>query len=57
MPKGGFWTPDEDARLRKLLEIDTSIEVVAAKLERSVPATKGRAQGWGNRPYGVSLCE
>ena len=44
MAKGGFWTPEEDARLRKLLEAGIEIEDVAAKLDRSVPATKGRGQ-------------
>lgn len=44
MAKGGFWSPDEDAHLRTLLETGNAIEDVAAKLDRSVPATKGRAQ-------------
>ena len=38
-----FWTTEEDNRLRMLLEAGEPIEFVAAKLNRSVPAVKGRA--------------
>jgi hypothetical protein len=38
------WTPQEDARLKSLIEANTSIDLIAAKLKRSVPAIKARAQ-------------
>jgi hypothetical protein len=38
------WTPEEDARLKSLIEANTSIDLIAAKLKRSVPAIKARAQ-------------
>jgi hypothetical protein len=38
-----FWTTEEDNRLRMLLEAGEPIEFVAAELNRSVPAVKGRA--------------
>jgi hypothetical protein len=38
------WTPQEDARLKSLIEANTSIHLIAAKLKRSVPAIKARAQ-------------
>jgi hypothetical protein len=37
------WTPEEDNRLRRLLEEGTSTLLVAAKLKRTVTALKGRA--------------
>jgi hypothetical protein len=37
------WTPQEDARLKSLIEANTSIDLIAAKLKRSVPATRYRA--------------
>jgi hypothetical protein len=37
------WTPEEDARLKSLIEANTSIDLIAAKLKRSVTATKYRA--------------
>ena len=37
------WTPEEDERLRSLIESSMSIPHVAAKLKRSVSAVKGRA--------------
>jgi hypothetical protein len=37
------WTPEEDNRLRMLLGAGKPIEFVAAELNRSVPAVKGRA--------------
>jgi hypothetical protein len=37
------WTPEEDERLRNLIESSMSIYLVAAKLKRSVPAVKWRA--------------
>jgi hypothetical protein len=37
------WTPEEDARLKSLIEANTSIDLIAAKLKRSVPATRYRA--------------
>ena len=37
------WTPEEDARLKSLIEANTSIHLIAAKLKRSVPAIRARA--------------
>ena len=37
------WTPEEDARLRTLLEDGKSTTLVSAKLNRTVAAVKGRA--------------
>jgi hypothetical protein len=37
------WTPEEDERLKKLFEANTSVHLVAAKLKRSVSAVRGRA--------------
>ena len=37
------WTPEEDKRLRMLVEACKPIEIVAAELKRSVKAVKGRA--------------
>jgi hypothetical protein len=37
------WTPEEDARLKSLIEANTSIHLIAAKLKRSVPAIRSRA--------------
>ena len=37
------WTPEEDARLKSLIEANTSIDLIAAKLKRSVPAIRSRA--------------
>jgi hypothetical protein len=38
------WTPGEDARLKSLIEANTSAHFIAAKLKRSVNAVKARAQ-------------
>ena len=37
------WTPEEDARLKSLIEANTSIDLIAAKLKRSVDGVKARA--------------
>ena len=37
------WTPEEDARLKSLVEANTSIHLIAAKLKRSVGAVRTRA--------------
>jgi hypothetical protein len=37
------WTPEEDKRLISLIERSVSMHAVAAKLQRSVSAVKGRA--------------
>jgi hypothetical protein len=37
------WTPEEDERLKTLLEGNTSIHLVAVKLKRSVAALRSRA--------------
>jgi len=42
-----LWTPEEDIRLRTLLESGASTALVAAKLKRSISATKGRASAIG----------
>ena len=38
------WTPEEDARLKSLIEDNTSLHLIAEKLKRSVPAIRARAQ-------------
>jgi len=40
-----FWTPEEDNRLRTLLEAGRPIAFVAADLKRSESAVKARAYG------------
>jgi hypothetical protein len=37
------WTPQEDALFRSMAEANTSPEMIAAKLKRSVHAVKARA--------------
>jgi hypothetical protein len=37
------WTPEEDVRLKSLIEANTSIHLIAAKLKRSVSAIRARA--------------
>jgi hypothetical protein len=37
------WTPEEEERLKSLIEANTSILLIAAKLKRSVEAVKARA--------------
>jgi hypothetical protein len=41
------WTPEDDSHLRTLLEGGASTALVAAKLKRSISATKGRASAIG----------
>jgi hypothetical protein len=36
------WTPEEHARLKSLIEANTSIHLIAAKLKRSVGAIRTR---------------
>ena len=38
-----FWTPEEDERLKSLIETSISLNLVASKLQRSVSAVKNRA--------------
>jgi hypothetical protein len=38
-----LWTPDEDKRLKFLIETSISLNLVAAKLQRSASAVKNRA--------------
>jgi hypothetical protein len=38
------WTPEEDARLKSLIEANMSAHLIAARLKRSVNAVKTRAQ-------------
>jgi hypothetical protein len=37
------WTPEEDELLKSLIESSKSIHSIAAKLQRSLSAVKGRA--------------
>jgi hypothetical protein len=37
-----LWTPEEDERLKSLIETSISLNLVAAKLQRSVSAVKNR---------------
>jgi len=37
------WTPEEDVRLKSLIEANTPVHLVAAKLKRSVSAIRARA--------------
>jgi hypothetical protein len=34
------WTPEEDVRLKSLVEANTSIHLIAGRLKRSVPAIR-----------------
>jgi len=45
LPKNtnNVWTPEEDKRLKSLIESSLPIHSVAATLQRSVSAVKGRA--------------
>ena len=36
------WTPEEDALLKSLIDANTSIHLIAAKLKRSAPAIRAR---------------
>jgi protoporphyrinogen oxidase len=56
-----LWTPEEDERLKSLIETSISLNLVAAKLQRSVSAVKNRAHvlkisvkrtTFGQRPKG-----
>src|ERR1700687_4872214 len=38
------WTPEDDARLRSLLEAGASVSLVAAKLKRTAGAVKSRSR-------------
>jgi hypothetical protein len=38
-----LWTPEEDRLLKSMIESSISIHSIAAKLQRSVSAVKGRA--------------
>ena len=38
-----LWTPEEDKRLKSLIETSISLDLVAVKLQRSVSAVKNRA--------------
>ena len=41
------WTPEEDARLKSLIEANTSIDLIAAKLKRTTKGVKSRAHVLG----------
>jgi len=38
-----LWTPEQDKQLKSLIETSISLNLVAAKLQRSVSAIKNRA--------------
>ena len=38
-----LWTPEDDKQLKSLIETSISLNLVAAKLQRSVSAVKNRA--------------
>jgi hypothetical protein len=40
--RGKFWTPEEDNRLRILVEAGKPIELIAAELKRSANSVEGR---------------
>jgi hypothetical protein len=37
------WTAEHDVRFKSMIEANTSIHLVAAKLKRSIPGVKARA--------------
>jgi hypothetical protein len=41
------WTPEEVDRLRTMLEANSSIHLIAAKMKRTVHAVKGRVHLMG----------
>jgi hypothetical protein len=41
------WTPEEDARLKTLIEANMSIHLIAAKMKRTTQAVKYRASTLG----------
>jgi hypothetical protein len=45
VPENAFrkWTPEEDYQLRKLIESSVPVHDIAATLERTAVAVKGRA--------------
>lgn len=40
-------TPEEDARLKSLIEANTSIDLIGAKLKRTTKGVKSRAHALG----------
>ncbi len=51
------WTPEEDARLKSLIEANTSIHLIAAKLKRSVGAVRTREHTAHNEETGTGRAE
>jgi hypothetical protein len=51
------WTPEDDARLKLLIEANMSCHLIAAKLKRSVTGVKGRLSvlGISNKRVWVGL--
>jgi hypothetical protein len=46
--KGGrAWTPEDDVRLKSLIEASVSIDLIAAKMKRTNQAVKWRANALG----------
>jgi hypothetical protein len=41
------WTPEEDARLKSLIEASVSMDLIAAKMKRTTQAVKWRANALG----------
>jgi hypothetical protein len=41
------WTPEEDARLKSLIEASVSIDLIAAKMKRTTQGVKSRAHALG----------
>jgi hypothetical protein len=41
------WTPEEDARLKSLIEASVPMDVIAAKMKRTTQAVKWRANALG----------
>jgi hypothetical protein len=41
------WTPEEDARLKSLIEASVSMDLIAAKMKRTTQAVKWRANARG----------
>jgi hypothetical protein len=45
--KGQVWTAEDDERLKSLIEASVSIDLVAAKMKRTIQAVKWRANARG----------
>jgi hypothetical protein len=45
--KGQAWTPEDDVRLKSMIEASVSIDLIAAKMKRTTQGVKGRAHALG----------